>query len=568
MSEEVLQRARDLIDDGMSKRKAAEILDVNESTLRKRLKKGFGVSSLGAYRPTFNTREEEELAEYCRNLDLRFFGLTMKTLRQLAYQYAVINNINHRFNDETEMAGVDWARCFMSRHNLSLRTPQKTSVGRIMGFNKPQVTLFFDNLTNLMSIHKFPPSRVFNMDESGIPTVPNKVPKVISPKGKKLVGKVVSADRGQTVTVVCCMSAAGNYVPPAIIFPRKRDRPELMHGAPPASVMFLSDSGYINGHLFVDWLRHFQKHVQATQTNPVLLILDNHSSHISLEAVIFARNNFIHLLSIPPHSSHKVQPLDKCFFKPLKDFYAANCDQWVVNNPGKVISQFQVAELFGLAYLRCATVQKAVNGFKTFGIVPVNRFVFSEEDYLPSDVTDQPMERNVNVTENQKSAQNAEKNGSDFQDPKNAAPLICSSDSGLNPQPSTSGTVHTSPSDMELLPMPKIASFRTRMKKGKKSTIPISTPNKNELEEERSRKVAIEKRRISSKKLNFGNGKNNRKHVNQEFFRETEVLCPGCNELYEDPPIEDWVQCCKCREWWHENCSSYEGGKLFICDLC
>jgi hypothetical protein len=47
------------------------------------------------------------------------------------------------------------------------------------------------------------------MDESGISTVPNKLPMVIAEKGKRLVGKTVSADRGLLVTVVCCFSASG-----------------------------------------------------------------------------------------------------------------------------------------------------------------------------------------------------------------------------------------------------------------------------------------------------------------------------------------------------------------------
>jgi hypothetical protein len=32
---------------------------------------------------------------------------------------------------------------------------------------------------------QFPPSRILNMNETGMSTVPNKVPKVISTKGKK-----------------------------------------------------------------------------------------------------------------------------------------------------------------------------------------------------------------------------------------------------------------------------------------------------------------------------------------------------------------------------------------------
>jgi hypothetical protein len=46
-----------------------------------------------------------------------------------------------------------------------------------------------------------PPNRIFNVRKSGITTVPNKVPKVTAQKGKQLVGKTVSADGRQLVTV-------------------------------------------------------------------------------------------------------------------------------------------------------------------------------------------------------------------------------------------------------------------------------------------------------------------------------------------------------------------------------
>jgi hypothetical protein len=52
---------------------------------------------------------------------------------------------------------------------------------------------------------KFPAHRMFNVYEIVISSVPNKIPKVISSKGKLLVSKVLSAERSQTITVVCCM---------------------------------------------------------------------------------------------------------------------------------------------------------------------------------------------------------------------------------------------------------------------------------------------------------------------------------------------------------------------------
>ena len=44
--------------------------------------------------------------------------------------------------------------------------------------------------------------------------------------------------------------------------------------------------------------------------------------------------------------------------------------------------------------------------------------------------------------------------------------------------------------------------------------------------------------------------------------------CPACGEIYEEPPVEDWIECAKCDEWWHEACTSYDGQSDFICDLC
>ena len=50
------------------------------------------------------------------------------------------------------------------------------------------------------------------------------------------------------------------------------------------------------------------------------------------------------------------------------------------------------------------------------------------------------------------------------------------------------------------------------------------------------------------------------------FFEEYQ--CIVCGELYEDPPKEDWIQCHKCEDWSHENCTDYRGNGFYKCDLC
>ncbi len=234
-------------------------LKLNECTLRKRLNEGTATENLGRFKRTFSVAQEEEIAEYCWEMDSLFYGLTLRSFRRLVYQYAMMNNIPNTFNEESKLAGRDFVKSFLKRHKLSLRMPMKTSMARMMGFNKSQVDLFFANLTTLLEKHNFQPRQMYNMDESGFSTVPNYTKKVISSMGKKLVGKAVAADRGTLITAVCCFNAVGDSVTPMLIFPQKRKKDSLMNDASAGAQLAVSDSGYINTVLFDEWMHFFQE---------------------------------------------------------------------------------------------------------------------------------------------------------------------------------------------------------------------------------------------------------------------------------------------------------------------
>lgn len=385
----VMEAARNRVENGESKRSVAKSVGMAESTFRKRLKRTTAAIKLGRYDITFTQEMEEELCSYIKTIDNMFYGLTSRALRSLAFEFAEKNKLEHRFDKTSKMAGKGWLRGFLKRHkDVTLRQPTATSLARAVGFNKPQCKRFYDNLSQLMKKYNFPPHAIYNMDESGFSTVPNKPPKVFSTKGKKCVNKISSAERGTNVTVVCAMSASGQYIPPAFIYPRKRMKAELLDGAPPSSIGMVSDSSFINQELFADYATHFRDHVKPTKEQPVLLIMDNHTSHCSIAAIDFFRENNIMALTLPPHSSHRMQPLDRCFFSPLKKFYSNECEKWLTNHPGRVITVYQIASIFAPAYFKAATITNAVEGFKVTGICPFNNDVFTEADFMATYVTE------------------------------------------------------------------------------------------------------------------------------------------------------------------------------------
>ena len=272
--------------------------------------------------------EEEELVSHLLTMESMFFGVTRKELMKLAYEVAEKNGTPHGFNRVSKTAGKTWYKKFMLRHpEISLRQPEATSVARASGFNNEAVGRYFDLLENIIDEHKLTAMRIYNMDESGISVVQKSCQKVIGLKEKHQIGSISSAERGVNTTVVCCNNAAGQYVPPLVIFKRKRMPTELSNGAPPGSVVTCNDSGWMDAEVFTKWLQHFVDFVKPTADKKVLLVLDGHTTHVkNLKAIELARKENVIMLCLPPHTTkynhlieHCLNPCKRTMTRPQND---------------------------------------------------------------------------------------------------------------------------------------------------------------------------------------------------------------------------------------------------------
>ncbi|GBP07644.1 hypothetical protein EVAR_2768_1 [Eumeta japonica] len=314
-------------------------------------------------------------------------GLTLTKVRQLAYEYA--KKLNCRYPpswDINKSAGLDWTYGFRKRNNnISLRKPENTSVARSFSFNKTAVETFFNNLEDVLTRFNFTVDRIINFDETGITTVLN-TPKILAEKTQRQIGQIVSGERGELVTFGGIITGTGNSIPPVYVFPRVHFISHFLNGAPEGSLGLPSRSGWINSELFIEVLKHIQKHTNSTKERPLLLICDNHESHISVEAINYSRENGIVYLSFPPHTSHKLQPLDVGVFGPFKAKLKVAFNDWHINHPGKALTIYDIPNLSKLAFFESFNAKNITNAFAKPGIIPFNRLAFSEEDFSPCEV--------------------------------------------------------------------------------------------------------------------------------------------------------------------------------------
>src|SRR6218665_1003861 len=141
---------------------------------------------------------------------------------------------------------------------------------------------------------------------------------------------------------------------------------------------------------FKTFMEHSVKHCRPTVEKPVLRLLDNHASHLSVEAIQLAKDSGVVMLSFPPNCSHRMQPIDRSVYGPFKRHISASQASWMRNHPGKPITIYDIPGLVSEALPKSVTPSNIVRDFRACGICPFNPDIFSEFDFAPSVPTDRP----------------------------------------------------------------------------------------------------------------------------------------------------------------------------------
>jgi hypothetical protein len=141
-----------------------------------------------------------------------------------------------------------------------------------------------------LNLVKFTADRVHNIDETGVSTFVQS-PNIVAQLWMKRAGHAVSVERGNMITLCMIINSVGDTVPPVFISPRVRLNDSLMFGAPSGSLELVNSpqSRWITGPLLLKVLEYVKKHTRSSKEDRIILLMDKHESHCTLDSMFYAR---------------------------------------------------------------------------------------------------------------------------------------------------------------------------------------------------------------------------------------------------------------------------------------
>ncbi|KAH7464397.1 hypothetical protein FOMA001_g17659 [Fusarium oxysporum f. sp. matthiolae] len=295
-------------------RRAANIYDVNRSTLGRRQHGILSKRDTPTKSRKLSDQEEQIIVQFILDLDSRGFP------SRLSYVEDIANSLCA--NRDIPPVGKRWAYNFIKRQpELKTRQFRRYDYQRAKCEDPTIIRGWFRLVENTIAKYGIRSDDIWNFDETGFMMGVIEPGTVVTSSYRQGRPKQVQPGNREWITVIEGINAEGQSIPPFIIGAGKDHLANWYQECdlPGDWVIALSEKGWTDNKLGLEWLKHFdQATAKRTNSRYRLLILDGHESHHSVEFEEYCKENKIITLCMPAHASHLLQPLDVGCFGPLK----------------------------------------------------------------------------------------------------------------------------------------------------------------------------------------------------------------------------------------------------------
>ena len=261
---------------------------------------------------------------------------------------------------------------------------------RLNGATTATGNVLFDRL-DLKEIRGIFPCNRYNADEFGLMEGMGNNAFVLGEAFRKFILSK-DAHKRRWITIIACVSATGQSLPPLIIFSGANVQQQWFpdtEDQPYEDWYFtISSNGWTNTDIGLKWL----KEVFIPNTKPAnpmewrLLLLDGHNSHTTEEFMWTCLINRIYIVFLPSHSSHVWQPLDVAVFSVLKRRFRSWFRERCYGRASEATDKTDFLRALGMAWKEVLGVSRYIlKGFETTGIWPVDRKLALSNPYVKQD---------------------------------------------------------------------------------------------------------------------------------------------------------------------------------------
>ncbi|KIL56122.1 hypothetical protein M378DRAFT_17371 [Amanita muscaria Koide BX008] len=173
----------------------------------------------------------------------------------------------------------------------------------------------------------------------------------------------------ELVTIVECVAADGGFLSPGIIFEGKQQYERAWFEVDPRISIGLSNNGWTSDFHCLEWFKNNfipQAKARNTSGRPILLVYDGHGSHERYNLLQLAKDHNIILFSLPPHTTHKLQPLDVGVFGPFAHAWIDRCNDYMEEHMDEIPKD------------------QLIKHYTDSGVWPINHNLFMDADFAPS----------------------------------------------------------------------------------------------------------------------------------------------------------------------------------------
>lgn len=235
-------------------------------------------------------------------------------------------------------------------------------------------------LTGAIEKYNITAENIYNWDEKGFligrSSISKRVMSLQAYKQAKI--KHVQQDGSREfISLLACICADGSVLPPALIYEGASNDlqstwvEDLKEND--KAYFAATATGWTCDQLGLSWLRKFDRDTRQKGSRRRLLLVDGHSSHVNMAFLTLADSLRILVLILPPHSTHRLQPLDVGLFSPLAKAYTKALEKYTHGGLGWVsMTKRMFWTLFQEAWSQSFTEKNIRSAFAKTGIWPLD----------------------------------------------------------------------------------------------------------------------------------------------------------------------------------------------------